>query len=132
MSIRHGGNRWFNISEDGGQTWQPTTSEWTEINSTACNGDMIRYTSINKGDDKNRLLHSSPVGNSRKNVTIFVSYDEGETWPISRCIVPYNSAYSSLCILPDKTIGFYVEEREVDTTSYEMVFYRFPIDSVRN
>lgn len=132
MSIRHGGNRWFNISEDGGQTWQPTTSEWTEINSTACNGDMIRYTSINKGDDKNRLLHSSPVGNSRKNVTIFVSYDEGETWPISRCIVPYNSAYSSLCILPDNTIGFYVEESYQGEGDYCTVFYNFSLHWLTN
>lgn len=128
MSIRHGGNRWYNISEDGGQTWQSTTLEWTEINSTACNGDMIRYTSVNKGDDKNRLLHSSPVGNSRKNVTIFVSYDEGETWPISRCIVPYNSAYSSLCILPDNTIGFYVEEAYSGEGDYCTVFYNFSLN----
>lgn len=127
MSIRHGGNRWYNISEDGGQTWQTSTSEWTEINSTACNGDMIRYTSINNGDDKNRLLHSSPVGNSRKNVTVFVSYDEGETWPISRCIVPYNSAYSSLCILPDNTIGFYVEESYQGEGDYCTVFYNFSL-----
>lgn len=127
MSIRHGGNRWYNISEDGGQTWQTSTSEWTEINSTACNGDMIRYTSINNGDDKNRLLHSSPVGNSRKNVTIFVSYDEGESWPISRCIVPYNSAYSSLCILPDNTIGFYVEESYQGEGDYCTVFYNFSL-----
>lgn len=127
MSIRHGGNRWYNISEDGGQTWQTSTSEWTEINSTACNGDMIRYTSVNNGDDKNRLLHSSPVGNSRKNVTIFVSYDEGETWPMSRCIVPYNSAYSSLCILPDNTIGFYVEESYQGEGDYCTVFYNFSL-----
>ena len=128
MSIRHGGNRWFNISEDGGLTWQASTSEWTEINSTACNGDMIRYTSVNDGYDKNRLLHSSPVGDTRKNVTVFVSYDEGETWPTSRCIVPYSSAYSSLCILPDNTIGFYVEEAYQGEGDYCTVFYNFSLN----
>lgn len=128
MSIRHNGNRWYNISEDEGITWQETTSEWTELVAPACNGDMIRYTSVNDGDDKNRLLHSLPVGTSRKNVTVYVSYDEGETWPASRCIVPYNSAYSSLCILPDKTIGLYVEESYQGEGDYCTVFYNFSLN----
>lgn len=128
MSIRHGGNRWYNISEDGGETWNETTSEWPEINSTACNGDMIRYTSVKDGDDKNRLLHSSPVGSSRSNVTLFISYDEGESWPVSRCIVPYSSAYSSICVLPDNTIGFYVEEAYTGEGDYCTVFYNFSLN----
>ena len=127
MSIRHGGYRWYNISEDGGVTWQPTTSEWTDIYAPACNGDLIRYTSVNDGDDKNRLLHSVPVGNSRKNVTVYVSYDEGETWKAGRCVVPYNSAYSSLCILPDNTIGLYVEEAYQNEGDYCSVFYNFSL-----
>ena len=127
MSIRHGGYRWYNISEDGGVTWQPTTSEWTDIYAPACNGDLIRYTSVNEGDDKNRLLHSVPVGDSRKNVTVYVSYDEGETWKAGRCVVPYNSAYSSLCILPDNTIGLYVEEAYQSEGDYCSVFYNFSL-----
>lgn len=128
MSIRHGGNRWYNISEDGGVTWQQTPSEWTDIVAPACNGDLIRYSSVNNGGDKNRLLHSVPTGSSRKNVTVFVSYDEGETWPTSRCIVPYNSAYSSLCVLPDNTIGLYVEESYSNEGDYCTVFYNFSLE----
>lgn len=127
MSIRHGGNRWYNISEDGGVTWQSTTSEWNDIAAPACNGDMIRYTSTYKGDDKNRLLHSVPTGTSRENVSVFVSYDEGETWQTNKCIVPYSSAYSSLCILPDNTIGLYVEEAYPGEGDYCTVFYNFSL-----
>ena len=128
MSIRHGGNRWYNISEDGGETWQPTTSTWYDITAPACNGDMIRYTSENQGHDKNRLLHSVPYGNSRTDVTVYVSYDEGETWPVRKCIVPYSSAYSSLCILPDGTIGLYVEEAFAGASGYSTVFYNFSLE----
>ena len=129
MSIRHGGNRWYNISSDGGLTWQYNPSTWYDIAAPACNGDLIRYTSVNKGDDKNRLLHSVPTGTERKNVTIFVSYDEGQTWPTSRCIVPYSSAYSSLCILPDNTIGIYVEEDfYTGKDNYSTVFYNFSLE----
>ena len=128
MSIRHAGNRWYNLSEDGGATWQPTTSTWTDIMAPACNGDLIRYTSINNGDDRNRLLHSVPYGTQRTDVSVYVSYDEGETWPVRKCIVPYSSAYSSLCILPDGTIGLYVEESENGASGYSTVFYNFSLD----
>lgn len=129
MSIRHGGNRWYNISSDGGLTWQSSPSTWYDITAPACNGDMIRYSSVDKGGDKNRILHSVPVGTDRKNVTVFVSYDEGQTWPVSRCIVPYSSAYSSLCILPDYTIGIYVEEDYyTGKDNYSTVFYNFSLE----
>ena len=129
MSIRHGGNRWYNISNDGGLTWQYSPSTWYDMTAPACNGDMIRYSSVNNGGDKNRILHSVPTGTERKNVTVFVSYDEGQTLPTSRCIVPYSSAYSSLCILPDNTIGFYVEEDyEMGKDNYSTVFYNFSLE----
>lgn len=128
MSIRHGGKRWYNISEDGGVTWQPTTSTWNDITAPACNGDIIRYTSVNQGHNKNRLLHSVPKGTQRTDVAVYISYDEGETWPVSKTIVPYSSAYSSLCILPDGTIGLYVEEEPNGTSGYMTAFYNFSLE----
>ncbi|MCR4849453.1 MAG: exo-alpha-sialidase [Bacteroidales bacterium] len=128
MSIRHGGNRWYNISEDGGETWQASTSTWYDITAPACNGDLIRYTCVNNGDDRNRLLHSVPYGSSRANVSVYVSYDEGETWPVRKCIVPYSSAYSSLCVLTNGTIGLYVEESYAGASGYSTVFYNFSLD----
>jgi len=43
MSIRHEGERWFNISEDGGITWRDTVFTTNFPTAPACNGDMIRY-----------------------------------------------------------------------------------------
>ena len=132
MSIRHNGHRWYNISQDGGETWQSSVSTWNDLVTPACNGDIIRYTSVNQGYNTNRLLHSLPYGSERSHVTVYVSYDEGETWPVSKCIVPYSSAYSSLCVLPDGTIGLYVEEKQNGETGYSTVFYNFTLDWLTN
>ena len=61
-----------------------------------------------------------------------MSYDEGLTWPVSKTIVPYNSAYSSLCVLPDGTIGLYVEEDSSGVSGYSTVFYNFSIEWLTN
>lgn len=128
MSIRHGGKRWYNISKDGGVTWNDTVSEWDDLMAPACNGDIIRYSLADGSDNRNILLHSLPQGDARRDVSVYYSLDEGVTWNFGKCVVPRYSAYSSLCVLPDGSIGLYVEERENDTTGYEMVFYRFGID----
>ena len=125
MSIRAEGHRLYNISEDGGVTWSDTTSVWPELEAPACNGDIIRCTAPN---GRMLLLHSLPYGKERKDVSIFVSFDEGKTWPVRRTIVPYPSAYSSLCQLPDGTIGLYVEEAFNDGVNYSMVFYNFSLE----
>ncbi len=123
MSIRHdgGGPRYYTISTDNGLTWGPV-STWSQLIEPGCNGDLIRYTSTKDGYNKNRLLHSIPNNQtSRQNVSVFVSYDEGQTWPIKKSICLGSSAYSSLTILPDGTIGTYVEEG-VPTSLYYVNF----------
>ena len=125
MSIRHAGERWFNISEDGGITWRDTVFTTNFPTAPACNGDMIRY---DREDNTSVLLHSLPLGDKRENVAVMLSYDEGKTWSIGRVIVPYSAAYSSLCILPDGTIGMYVEEDSNGGDRYEMVFYNFTLE----
>ncbi len=124
MSVRSSGNRLFNLSNDLGMTWG---TPWVQnsITDPSCNGDMIRYTSISGGYEKNRLLHSIPFSTSRKNVSVLLSYDEGTTWPMRKSIYSGASAYSSLCILPDGTLGIYYEVGEYDV--YDMYFARFTL-----
>lgn len=131
MSIRHAGIRWYNISHDGGDTWG-NVSSWSEMLTTACDGDMIRYTDTISGFDKNRILHSNPDNlSSRENLTVFLSYDEGHTWAVKKTIIPYGSAYSSLNILPDGTIGIYEEENYYDG-NYSTYYMTFSLDWLTN
>ena len=131
MSIRNRakGHRLFSLSTDGGETWsEPKLNE--TILDPACNGDIIAYTY--KG--KNLLLHSLPASpTTRENVTVYVSEDNGETWTPKRCIYQGYSAYSSLQVLDDGTIGIIVEEGKWDGNlpgedGFNLGFYRFSLD----
>ena len=126
VSSRHGGHRYYSISSNGGETWSQR-STWTDLYEPNCNGDMIRYTSLGEGGKKNRLLHSIPNAGSRQNVSVFLSTDEGKTWPIKKVICPTGSAYSSLTILHDGTIGCYYEENALEG-GYQMRYVRFSLD----
>ena len=137
MSIRNPskGNRIFCKSTDRGQTWGKAYFE-TELKDPACNGDIIRYSySADEGSEgKSRLLHSLPESTTtRENVTIYLSEDDGETWPIKKRLVDGYSAYSSLTVLSDGTIGALVEEGKWDSNlpgedGFQLVFYRFTMD----
>jgi len=129
MSIRNQGTRLFNISKDQGLTWG---LPWPQpaIVDPSCNGDMLRYTSMSSGYNKNRLLHSIPYSSLRSNLSILMSYDEGGTWPVKKTIYPGPSAYSCLTILRDGTIGIYYEVGEYDI--YQMYFTRFSLDWLSN
>ena len=125
VSSRHGGTRYYATSSDNGLSWS-ARGNWSQLQEPNCNGDMIRLTSVSGGSNKNRLLHSIPNATSRRNVSVFLSTDEGKTWPVKKSICPKGSAYSSLTVLPDGTIGCYYEEDGL-VDGYEMRFVRFSL-----
>lgn len=125
LSSRTAGNRLWAKSTDRGVTWGPKNT-WHEIWGNACDADIIRYTSTRDGYDKDRILHTLPNAKNRTNVSMWLSYDEGTTWPVRKTICKGESAYSSITILPDGTIGVYVEEDE--SVPYKMYFLNFSLD----
>lgn len=133
MSIRNPekGYRKFAISKTKGETWHPAYVSDNLIE-PACDGDILRYTY----QGKDLLIHSVPGSKTdRENVTIYVSTDNGKTWDVKRQLVDGMSAYSSLTILPDGTIGCLVEVgRHVEPTDIgmRMIYYNFSLDWIFN
>lgn len=135
MSIRNRdkGRRKFSRSTDRGETWSEPVIQ-PDLIEPACNGDIIRYSSKTDGDKRNILLHSLPADSLvRRNVSVSVSYDEGETWPVRRTLMESLSAYSSLTVLPDGTIGMLIEDGKWDANlpgedDFKIWFYRFSLD----
>jgi len=117
------GLRYVHISADEGKSWESFPEP--ELIDPGCNGSIIRYTAIEDGHKKDRLLFSNANNTSeRKNLTARISYDEGKTWSEGKTIYPGSSAYSSLTILNNGDIGLFFEK---DGYS-ENVFVRFSLN----
>lgn len=108
MSI---GNRFIATSYDGGQTWvspyrDPTLPDGPRGTSYGCMGGLIRL----PVDQYDILIYSNldtergelpdEIGGTRtrerENITVWVSFDGGVTWPVKRRIFEGPSAYSNL------------------------------------
>lgn len=117
------GQRWQSLSTDGGETWSPFEPVM-DLPSISCNASVIRV----KYDREDIILYAGPVGPNpeitngkeyegynfqpgerRSNGVVFVSYDNGKSWPFRKPVVDDQFAYSSLIELPDKTIGLFYE-----------------------
>ena len=122
MSVRRSGERGYAISRDGGKTWGERGT-WPDLKANACNGDLIRY-------NEDILMHTLPCSERlrRENVAVFLSFDEGKTWPEHKVISNKDAMYSSLTVLPDGTLGAYIEE---NINGVELWYERFSLSWLR-
>jgi len=89
-------------SANGGDTWSPVTLDEALIE-PVCQASVARYSTESDGG-KNRLLFSNPASETRINMTVRVSHDEGRTWTSGKTLDAGPSAYSDLAVLDDGTI----------------------------
>lgn len=117
--------RAISYSPDGASDW--TTPQFhEELVEPICMASMTRYSKQEDGSGVNRILFCNPNNaessqkrtswgaRERRNVTLRMSLDEGNTWPISRTIEPGPSGYSDVAVGPDGTIYVLYESGTVD------------------
>jgi sialidase-1 len=98
------GYRWVHVSDDRGTSWEGHKE--TSLVDPGCNGSILRYTSVDDGYKKNRLIFSNAnSAKGRKNLAVRISYDEGKTWSDGKVITTGKAMYSDLTICPDGSIG---------------------------
>jgi sialidase-1 len=97
-------------SADGGRTLSAASPDRALIEPPA-QASLLRYSTA-RSQDRNRLLFANPASKARERMTVRLSYDEGQTWPIARVLHEGPAAYSSLVLLPDRTIGVLFERGE--------------------
>lgn len=132
-SIRFNARRWGGkplrktcASLDGGATWSKI-QDVPELADPSCMGSIFRYTDP-ADRSRSRILYSGPQSTRRENGTIFLSYDEGQTWPVKRVLCPSGFAYSCLTALRDSVIGCLYEAQG----SGKIIFARFTLDWLTN
>jgi hypothetical protein len=125
MLIRSKGMRKVTYSSDMGQSWgSPVPAP--ELVEPGVNGDVLRYSSVSEDRDTNRILFSiASHPSERRNLSVFVSYDEGRTWPVQKVIFSGPAAYSALCRLDDGSIGLLYENGNYEI--YQLCFARFSL-----
>ena len=111
MTVRSGkrghGKRLFSRSHDNGATWSEM-GEAEGMIDPGCQGSIVRLTDAESGD-MDRVLLASLDSTTRDNLTLRVSYDECQTWPLSKLLYPGPAAYSDLAIASDGTVICFYE-----------------------
>ena len=121
------GYRYVHTSDDKGQTWNSRPEP--QLVDPSCNASIIRYSSISQGDDRNVLLFSNAnSAESRENLTVRISYDEGQTWSAGKTIYAGGAAYSSMTVLANGDIGLFFEKDDYT----ENVFVSFSLSWLEN
>ncbi len=112
------------ISRDGGETWSPV-AELPELTDPSCMAGLLRY-SFDDAAGKGILLHTGPDSTKRERGTVWLSLDDGATWPVKRLLWPGPFAYSVPARLTDGTVAVLFEADNY----HRIVLARFPIEWV--
>ncbi len=115
--------RAISFSKDGATSWsKPIFVD--DLLEPICMASIVR---LSEKPARNRLLFSNPhnldraagkaspgQSRDRKNLSIKLSYDEGQTWPVSKTLEPGFSGYSDLAVGPDGSIYCFYERGSTD------------------
>lgn len=135
LNIRHSGDshrRGVSYSLDGISGWTvPVLDE--ELYEPVCMASIIRV--YDKG--RPALLFSNPDTRHapkppRKNLTIKLSYDDGQSWPIQQVIDTSFAGYSDLAVDKDGNVYCLYETNTVGKGwNYSLVLKRFTVDWIK-
>ncbi|MEG1545513.1 MAG: sialidase family protein, partial [Tannerellaceae bacterium] len=110
------GIRYVHVSSDKGQTWQ-TRADSTLID-PGCNASILRYDLDKKGKKSCLVFANAKMKKGRSNITVRVSYDDGNTWSEGKTVYPGSAAYSSLTILKNGDLGLFFEKDEYTQNAF--------------
>ncbi|MBD3182897.1 exo-alpha-sialidase [Candidatus Poribacteria bacterium] len=110
-----GGNMFtdWQVSDELYEIAQPHYFRYGRKPSYGCNAGLVRVP-LEATDGKDVLLYSAPdnPGGSRIKMTVWASFDGGDTWPVKRLVYEGLSAYSSITADKDGNVYLLFEKGE--------------------
>ena len=108
ISASHDGGQMFvdwRVDEDLREVGEPFYFKYGTKPSYGCNAGLVRMP-LEVTGGKDVLLFSTPddPGGNRIRMTVWASFDRGESWPVKRLINESHSAYSSLAVAADGSV----------------------------
>ncbi|QOR47712.1 exo-alpha-sialidase [Trueperella pecoris] len=125
--------RWQAESFDGGQTWQNVKTV-NDIVDGKTNGQPVRAFPNAKGDDPRAkvLLFANAQtltgNNNRHKGTIWMSCDDGKTWPIHKVFNEDSTGYATITVQHDGRIGLVTEDGKGSTKELGIYYRSFGLN----
>lgn len=119
----------ISYSPDGISSWsKPVFDE--ELFEPVCMSGLIKVPSGDKG--KRLLLFSNPDSRDipkhpRRNLTIKLSYDEGQSWPVQKVLHRGPSGYSDMAVDGNDVYCLFETNRESEGWNYTIVLKHFTL-----
>jgi sialidase-1 len=124
----------ISYSPDGASGWtRPVFDE--ELFEPVCMASLIKAP-LKKGSSASVLLFVNPDSQElpkhpRQNLTVKLSYDSGDSWPVERVIEPGPAGYSDIAVGPDGTVYVLYETNTVAKGwNYSLVLKKFQLNSL--
>ncbi len=96
------------LSENGGENWSQVFFD-KALPSPTCQSSLL----LDHNEEDPLLLYTGPNSEEKRHkLSVFVSKDQGKTWPIIREIYEGTSAYSDIAKLRDHSYGLLYERDE--------------------
>jgi sialidase-1 len=115
--------RAVSFSKDGATGWTPLTFQ-DDLPEPICMGSLVALSNA-------ELLFANPdsVSRARTNLTVYLSRDQGRSWPIKKSLEPGPSAYSDLAVTSDGSPLCLYENNSAEKT---LTLARFDISWLTN
>jgi sialidase-1 len=124
----------ISFSLDGSSNWTKPVFD-DELFEPVCMSSILKVTPGKKAS-KSVLVFSNPDSRDipkhpRKNLTVKLSFDNGETWPVQKVLNKGPSGYSDLAADADVIYCLYETNKESEGWNYTIVLKRFTLDWVK-
>jgi sialidase-1 len=121
----------ISYSPDGAGNWTKPVFD-DELFEPVCMAGLIKVPSASKSG-KTTLVFSNPDSRNipkhpRKNLTIKMSFDDGESWPVQKVLNEGPSGYSDLAVDDDAVYCLYETNQESEGWNYTIVLKRFTLE----